>query len=187
MHSIHEAFLVEKHPMGHQFYTCNYKLALELLDKGADPDELNADGMNILHLIGEIGKGWNIQDYFENMPRVLEKALTTMKGVNVRLPDDFSHKKRPEWESCWNNYYPGNTPLHFAIHNYSSAFYGGYSSEDKEIEKRSFACADLILESLLKAGADKTIKNKWGLDANGYLRNGRSKQVVAAKNPEKTG
>ena len=102
MGSIHEAFLLQKHPMGHMTYTYNYKMALELLNNVADPDELNSDGMNILHLIGQIGRvpdyfkedyknmqEYPLRDYFENMPLVLGKALIKIKMINVKLSDDF--------------------------------------------------------------------------------------------------
>ena len=173
MSSIHEAFLIQKHPTGTLLYTYNYEMAIALLNGGADPDELNEDGMNALHLICKIEpikmyldlvkKNYKnlandpLQDYIENMIKVLEMVLSKTKDVNKKVKEDYSYKKEPEW----TNLYEGNTALHFAIYTFAGAFY-----DKKDIEKQLFTCADLRLELLLKAGADKSIKNGRGWNAN---------------------
>lgn len=192
MSSIHDAFPLEKFHFG-LGRVANYKKALELLDAGADPNEVNEDGLNLLHLIAECWRGRGAEqlvDFMEYMPQVLEKALPLMKdkGVNQQLKSSEEYKNS-ECTLLRNNsdLLAKCTPLHLAVSGPESKAYAHYktardmphhqipSMTHGEIDKKCKAYYEMFIIKLLDWGADRNIKNGFGEDALAYIGSNRSK------------
>jgi ankyrin repeat protein len=185
MCSIHEAFLLRKIEYGSCWsYDKNYKKAFELLEAGADPNELNNQGFNLLHLIASYRRcrsEGEFLDYFEHMPKILEKALPLMKdrGINQKLKSKEEYKELEA--SGIINWCAGCTPLHLAISGMDGRGYGYYKTlkDDprheirtmtlEEVEKKCEEYREMFLTKLLVYGADKTIKDENGWDAYQYV------------------
>jgi ankyrin repeat protein len=163
-------------------YDKNYKKAFELLEAGADPNELNNDGFNLLHLIAcyrRCRSEGELLDYFEYMPKILEKALPLMKdkGINQKLKPEYKELEA----SAIINWSAGCTPLHLAISGMDGRGYAYYKTlkDDprheirtmtlEEVEKKCEEYREMFLTKLLEYGADKTIKDEKGRDAYQYV------------------
>jgi ankyrin repeat protein len=178
MRSIHEAFLLQKIEYGSCWsYNKNYKKAFELLEAGADPNEPNNQGFNLLHVIASYRRcrsEGELLDYFEYMPKILEKALPRMKdkGINQKLESKEEYKELGR---------AGCTPLHLAISGMDGRGYAYYKTlkDDprheirtmtlEEVEKKCEECREMFLTKLLEYGADKTIKDENGWDVYQYV------------------
>jgi hypothetical protein len=201
MSSIHDAFPLEKKFYGTGLgYTGSYKKALELLNDGADPNELNFEGFNLLHVMGEYRRGRSdetLLEYFEYMPQVLEKALPLMKGkgINQKLMPTEEYvklKTKTVEDGIYSGLYAGCTPLHFATGQFDSAGFPHTKSNSSithhklkitygELDKKIKEYTELFLKKLLAWGADKNMKNDRGWDAFEYIGETRSKVSIQNK------
>jgi len=190
MSSIHDAFPLEKFPFGHD-HVANYKKALELLEAGADPNEVNRDGLNLLHLIAHCWRGRNeerLLDFLEYMPQVLEKALPLMKdtGINQKLKSAEEYKDHENRN--YGIWYAGCTPLHLAVENPAGKAYAHHPTAQVnaphykiptmtygEIDKKCKAYYEMFIIKLLNWGADINIKSERGEDALEHIGSTRTK------------
>jgi ankyrin repeat protein len=194
MSSIHEAFPLKEFSFG-MGYVANYKKALELLENGADPNELNEEGFNLLHLIGKCWDGRGIEellDFFEYMPQVIDKALPLMKGkgINQKLKPNEEYEAKYKNSDLWSSYrwYGECTPLHFAVSGGYEAKGYAHSKTQKdiphykiktmtwgEIDKKCKEYYEMFIKKLLTFGADKNIKNSMGENALESIGDTRTK------------
>ena len=197
MSSIHEAFPLKRFGYGWGLLG-NYKKALELLDAGADPNELNPHGFNLLHVIGKYRHGVtdeDLLDYLEYMPQVLEKALPLMKdkGVNQQLKSKEEYKSLED--NIYLNWYAGCAPLHLAIGGMDGMAYVHYKAQRDnlhykiktmtygEVDKKCRQYREMFLTKLLVFGADKTITDASGREAYEYAE--ESLSDASSKKPVK--